>query len=305
MTERAWLPYAVLGVGVVALSWSAILIREAQAPALIIASYRMGLAALPMGTLAVIQRQRTREPKSATTIGPLLLSAAFLAGHFVFWINSVQRTSVVTSVVLVASQPLYVALASPLVLREAVERRVWLALLIAGAGAATMAAEDFGEGLGTVAGDLYAVLGGAFAAGYIMVGRWARPGVPWLRYVGTVYPVTAVLLLALTLVAGEPLTGYSTKTLVMIGLLALGPQLIGHNAVNWSLAFLPAVLVAMAILLEPVGATAWATLILDERPSAAEVIGGLLVLAGVYLALRPGSEETLAAEASTADGGAD
>ena len=90
-----------------------------------------------------------------------------------------------------------------------------------------------------------------------------------------------------------------------MGLLALGPQLIGHNAINWSLAYLPAVLVAIAILGEPVGATAWATLVLDERPSPLEAAGGLLVLVGVYLALRPQRAEVMATELSAADGRAD
>ena len=263
----------------------------------------MVLAGLPVGALAVLQHRRAPEPLSTATLGPLLLSAAFLAAHFGFWITSLQHTSIVTAVVLMATQPLFVALASPLLLGERVELRVWLALVITMTGAATMVAEDLGEGLGTVAGDAYAVLGGVFAAGYIMVGRWARPGTSWLRYIGIVYPVTAVLLFATMLVARDPLTGYTAKTLLMIGLLALGPQLIGHSAINWSLAFVPAVIVAMAILVEPVGATALASLILDEQPSAGEVIGGLLVLVGVYVALRPGAQVSPTAEVPAADGG--
>ena len=287
MKTAGWQPYVVLGVGVSAVAWAAILVREADAPALIIAAYRLTLASIPMGALALVQHRRAPEPISAGTVAPLVLSAAFLAAHFGFWIASLQRTSVVTAVVLMATQPLIVGIAAPLLLGEAVDRRVWLALGVALAGTAAMAIEDVGEALGTVAGDLYAVLGGIFAAGYLMVGRYARPGTSWLRYVGTVYPIAAVFLLASALVAGDSFTGYSTKTLLMIGLLALGPQLIGHSAINWSLAYLPVMLVAMAILVEPVGSTILATLILDERPSGVEMAGGALVLVGVYLALRP------------------
>jgi drug/metabolite transporter (DMT)-like permease len=300
MRDAKLVAYAVLGVGVLAVSWAAILVRQADAPALVIASYRLGLAALPVGTLAVLQQRRAPEPLSTSTVGPLLLSAAFLAAHFAFWITSLQHTSVVTAVVLMAAQPLFVALASPFVLHEPVERRIWLALAVAGAGTLTMAAEDFGEGLGTLAGDLYALLGGAFAACYILVGRWARPSTSWVRYVGVVYPVTALLLFAVVLMAREPLTGYSTKTYVMIALMALGPQLVGHSSINWALGYLPAVVVALAILVEPVGATALAALILDERPTAAEMLGGVLVLVGVYLGLRPEREETAVLEAEVA-----
>ncbi len=286
-----------------AVAWAAVLVRAAEAPALVIATYRLGLAALPVGALALVQQYRRPEPVSVATIGPRLLAAGFLAAHFGFWITSLQHTSIVTAVVLMATQPLFVALASPLLLREPVESRVWLALLIAMTGTVMMAIEDLGEGLGTVAGDAYAVLGGAFAAGYLMVGRWVRPGTSWLRYVGVVYPAAAVFLLAAMVAAGDPFTGYSTKTWVMIGLLALGPQLIGHSAINWALAYVPAVLVAMAILVEPVGATALAALILDEIPSVVEAIGGVVVLVGVYIALRPEQAAVPAARASEADAG--
>lgn len=291
MIARARLPYAALAIGVLAASWSAILVREAAAPALVIGTYRMIFAGLPVGAWAVLQRHREPEPLTRATFAPLLLSAAFLTGHFAFWIASVQQTSVITSVVLVAAQPLYVALLSPVMLGERVERHVWLAIAVASAGALTMAAEDVTQGLGTLAGDGYAVVGGLFAALYLMVGRRVRPTVSWPRYVGTVYPLTALLLLSLTLIAREPLAAHSNYSWAMIALLAVGPQLVGHNAINWSLAYLPAVLVSVAILGEPVGATAWAAIVLGEHPSIAELAGAPLVLLGVALALRPGRPE--------------
>ena len=273
--------YQVLAIGVVAVSCAAVLIREADAPALVIAAYRLGLAAVPTGALA-LATGRYRISREGLLVWP------FLALHFGFWIASLQQTSVTTSVVLVTTNPLFVGLASPFVLRERVSAATWTGIAIATAGAALMAAEDVGEGMGTLVGDLYALLGAVFGAGYLMMGRLARPRMSWVGYVGTVYPVTAVLLVLAVLVAGEPFTGYSTKTFVMLGLLALVPQLVGHSAINWSLGYVPAALVAIAILGEPVGATALAVLFLGETPSGLEIAGGLLVLAGVYAALRPG-----------------
>ena len=301
MAERPWLPYTVLLIGVAAVSWSAILIREATAPFLIIACYRLALASVPVGAMALIQSRRSPEPFVGRTSLLMLLSGALLAAHFAFWISSIQHTSIVTSVVLVATQPLYVAIASPLLLREKVEPYVWVALLVATLGAVTMVGEDIGEGFGTLAGDFYAALGGAFAAAYLIVGRSVRPTTSWTRYIGVVYTVSALCLFAALLVAGDDFTGYSTKTYVMIGLLALGPQLIGHSSINFSLAYLSAVVVAMAILLEPIGTTALAVVILDERPTIAEMAGGVLVLIGVYLAIRPRREERLVVEISSAD----
>jgi drug/metabolite transporter (DMT)-like permease len=278
--------YPVLATGVVAVSCAAVLIREADAPALVIAAYRLGLAAVPTGALA-LATGRCRPSQGGLLVWPLL-AGTFLALHFGFWIASLQHTSVTTSVVLVTTNPLFVGLASPFVLRERVSAATWTGIGIAAVGAALMAAEDLGEGAGTVVGDLYALLGAVFGAGYLMMGRLARPQMSWVGYVGIVYPAAAVLLVGSVLVAGEPFTGYSTKTFVMLGLLALVPQLVGHSAINWALAFVPAALAAVAILGEPVGATILAVFVLKEVPSAFEVAGAILVLAGVYAALRPG-----------------
>lgn len=301
MAERPWLPYLVLFVGVSAVSTSAILIREADAPFLAIACYRMAFAAAPVGALALLQHRRAPEPLFTNTLVPMILSGCLLAAHFAFWVRAVQETSIVTSVVLVTMQPLFVAIASPLLLRERVEPHIWLAIAVASAGALIMAAEDIGEGLGTLAGDLYATLGGMLAAAYLMVGRSVRPTTSWLRYIGVVYPVGALGLFAVLLVSGDDLGGFSTKAWLMIGGLAIGPQLIGHSSINFALAYLSAVIVAMAILLEPVGTTALAAVLLDERPTVAEMVGSVIVLAGVYMAIRPRREERLEMEIASAD----
>jgi drug/metabolite transporter (DMT)-like permease len=224
-----------------------------------------------------------------------------LAAHFAFWIESLKHTSVVTSVVLVAAQPLYVALLSPFWLHEPIERRVWFAIAIASCGALVMASEDLRDGLRTLGGDLYAALGGLASAAYIMVGRRVRPYVSWPRYVGIVYPLSAVMLVALALIARDSFFGYSTKTYVMMALLALVPQIIGHTSINWSLAHFSAVIVSIAILLEPVITTGLAIPILDEVPTPIETVGAALVLLGVYVALRPQREDRLAIEVSAAD----
>jgi drug/metabolite transporter (DMT)-like permease len=301
MNGNGWLAYAVLMVGVIGISWSAIFIRGADAPALTIGFYRMLISGVPMGALAVWYHRRSPEPTTRHAMWLLLLSAVLLAAHFAFWVESLNRTSVATSVVLVAAQPLYVAIASPLLLNEPVERYVWFAITIAMAGALIMAAEDLGDGLGTLTGDLFALLGGITSAGYFMVGRRVRPEVSWPKYVGIVYPLSAVFLFALVLIARDPITGFSAKTWLMFILLAVVSQLIGHSAINWSLAYLSAVIVSIAILLEPLITTLLAIPILDETPTLIELAGGLLVLAGVYLAIRPRPEQRLALEVSAAD----
>ena len=297
----AWLWYGVLSIGVIGISWSAIFIREADAPALAIGWWRMALSGAPMGALALLHHRRSREPLTRESFAPLVLSAALLALHFAFWVESLHRTSVATSVVLVAAQPLYVAMAAPLLLDEPVARHVWVAIAVATGGALLMAAEDLGNGFGTLVGDLFAALGGVTAAGYFIIGRRVRPSVSWFRYVGVVYPLSALMLLAMVLIARDPLVGYSAKTWTMLALTAVVSQLIGHSAINWSLAYISAVVVSIMILLEPVITTLLAIPILDETPTGVELVGGALVLVGVYLAIRPRQEERLTLEVAAAD----
>ncbi len=277
--------WAILAIGILAVSSAAVLIREAEAPSLVIAAYRLGLASAPLLLIAAAKRELPLSDRRMLLLSGL--AGVFMALHFAFWIVSLRETSVATSVALVASQPLFVALLSGPILGEPPSKAIWLGLALATAGGAIMVAEDIGEGTDTLIGDLFALLGAVFAAGYIMVGRIVRThGAGWQAYVTTAYSVAAVLLIAAALLNGSSIGGYSDKTYLMFALLALVPQLIGHTSLNRSLGYLPAVTVAIAILGEPVGATILAAIFLAETPTAIEVIGGLMLLAGVYAGVR-------------------
>jgi drug/metabolite transporter (DMT)-like permease len=277
---------AVLALGVAAVSTAAIFIREADAPALVISAYRLALASAPLLVLQGIRRRRLlpgRGGERALTV----LAGLFLAAHFGFWIASVQETSIITSVVLVTAQPLFVAVASGPLLGEKPSALAWAGIVIAAAGAAVMVSEDIGEGTDALRGDLFALLGAVFAAAYIITGRSLRTsGSEWLPYVTAVYSTAAVVLVLTALAAGHSPGGYSTETYLFFVLLALIPQLIGHTAINRSLGYLPAASVAIAILGEPVGATLLGAVFLDEIPTAVQLAGAALVLAGVYAGLR-------------------
>jgi drug/metabolite transporter (DMT)-like permease len=278
--------FAILALGVAAVSTAAVLIRQADAPALVIAASRMTMASMPLLLYAGVSRTallpRTRDRQLLT-----VLSGVFLALHFAFWIASVQQTSIVTSVVLVTSQPLFVAIASGPLLGERPHRSVWLGIGLAAVGGAIMVAEDIGRGRETLIGDLFALLGAVFAAAYILAGRRLRTtGSAWLPYVTSVYSTAAIVLVAVALIAGHGFGGYSGETYLYFALLALIPQLIGHTAINRSLGYLPAAAVAIAILGEPIGATALGAIFLDEIPTVLQASGAALVLAGVYAGIR-------------------
>jgi drug/metabolite transporter (DMT)-like permease len=276
----------VLATGVAAVSTAAVLIREADAPAIVIAAYRLGLASLPLLVLAGLKRARGLR-SSRDVLALMALSGVFLALHFGFWVASVKQTSILTSVVLVTTTPLFVGVVGGPLLGERPGRTIWLAMAVAALGTLVMVSEDFDAGGDTLTGDALALLGAVFAAGYIMAGRRVLGGgSDWLSYVTVTYSTAAVLLLCAAVLSGKPLTGFSSSTYALLVALAVIPQLVGHTAVNRSLGRLPAIVVSLAILGEPVGATILAAVILGEEPTLTQLAGGLVVLAGVALGVR-------------------
>lgn len=288
MTVRQLL---VLLAGVIAISWAAPLIRLAEpAPALTIAALRLVVAAPPMVAIAVARRERDLGALRPRDTALLLLSAVALAAHFAFWVVSVQRTSILASVVLVTMHPLFVAIGAWLFLRERPTRAVNIGIALGLVGAALLVGQGAGDA-GTLSGNLFALIGGVMSSVYLVIGRSARRRLSTATYGAVVYSVTAVLLVGLVLATGTPLGGHPRSAYVFIVLLALVPQLIGHNAMNWALGSLSATVVAVAILGEPVGAALIAAALLGEVPSLLEAVGGAVVLAGVYVALRGARSE--------------
>ena len=283
----------VLVVGVVAISWAAPLIRFAEpAPALAIAALRLVLAAPPMIVVALVRPDDGLRRLSARDRWLLVLSAVALAAHFAFWVVSVQRTSILASVVLVTMQPLFVAVGAALFLRERPTRDERIGIALGIAGAALLVGAGAADA-GTLTGNLYALIGGVMSSVYLVIGRGARRRLSTATYGAVVYSLTAVILLGLAVGTGTPLDGHPVSAYGAIALLALVPQLIGHNAMNWALGSLSAAVVAVAILGEPVGSALIAAALLHEVPGPLELAGGAVVLAGVYVALRGARRDAL------------
>jgi drug/metabolite transporter (DMT)-like permease len=141
-------------------------------------------------------------------------------------------------------------------------------------------------------GDLLAIVGAVMVGGYFMAGRKLRTKVSLLAYVTVVYSIAALGTLALTVLTRHSLSGYSAQTWAMLVLLAVVPQLLGHSSLNWALRLLPAAAVGVVTLGEPVGSTVLAHFLLREPPTLLTVLGGGLILAGIYLSLLGRSPQT-------------
>lgn len=284
---------AVLGgvaVGVVAVSFAAILIRVADAHPLALSFWRCALGAVALAPFAL--RARRGAPRLDGGQRRQLVGAGlFLALHFALFISSLSYTSVASSTVLVAMSPLFVGLGSAALLGEAPSRRTWSGVALAAVGAVVVGVGDVGPtdtAPDPPLGNALAFGGAAAVAGYLLAGRAARRRLPVTVYAAAAYAIAALVLLPVCLLAGADLAGYDTVTWLAIGGLVVGPQLLGHTVFNTLLSTVTATVVAVAVLAEPVGAAALAALLLAELPAAAFYAGGPLILAGVWLAVTSG-----------------
>jgi len=305
MTEqrsRLILPFALV-IAILAVSTSSIFIRFAQeeAPSLVIAALRLTFATLFLAPIALLRHRAELKSLPRRDLFLAVFSGLFLAVHFATWISSLEYTTVASSVVFVSTGPLWVALLSPIFLNENLTRAAIAGLGLAIVGGIVIGLSDvcnWNHGLRcpqmgqilqgrTMWGNFLALVGAWAVSGYIIIGRKVRSGISLIPYIFLVYGVSAIALIVIMFAAGESPRGYVAQTYGWIFLLALFPQLIGHSTYNWALRFLPASLVAITTLAEPVGSAILAYFILSEAPTTGVLLGGLLILAGIYMAVRP------------------
>jgi drug/metabolite transporter (DMT)-like permease len=296
-------PLIVMAVGVLAISTGSIFIRfaQAEAPSLIIAAYRLILAMCVLAPYGLARNGREIKGLKKRDWSLGLLSGFFLALHFATWVSSLEYTSVASSVIFVNTAPLWVALASPFFLKERLSLQAWIGVAIATLGGIIVAFSDAcavtsnGVSCNGLAnffsgpaffGNFLALAGAWTLAGYLMIGRGLRRALSLTSYIVVVYGFAMLMMIAVAMVMRLSFFGYSLNTYLWLGLLALFPQLVGHSASNYALGYLPAALVAVALLGEPVGATILASLLLHEVPTAFQIFGGILTLIGIYLVSR-------------------
>lgn len=273
-----------VAVGVLAVSAAAIFIRLAEAPALAVAFWRCALGVVVLLPPALAGRERFPRGRALRV---LVASGAALGAHFGFWIASLDYTSVAASVVLVSTTPVFVAILAYLLLGERTSRLSFFGILVALAGTAAIAS-DASAGSVALLGNVLAIGGALTFAVYVLIGRSQRTTVSIgvLPYSIVVYSAAALTLLPVALLSGAELWGYSRETWLWLWAIALGPQILGHTVLNWALRYVEASVISGTILAEPVVSALLAWLILAEKPGLATLLGGAVVLLGLFLLLR-------------------
>lgn len=277
-------PYLALLVGVLTVSTGAIFARLASdAPALVIAAYRVGLASLVIVPLAWLRVRHELLSLSRRDLGLASLSGLFLAMHFGAWISSLNYTSVANSVVLVNTNPLWVGLLTPLVTKERMQPGVVIGIILSVSGGVIIGVGDFSGGDNALWGDALALVGSWCAAGYLLLGRSLRRRLSLLAYVCVCYAGAAIFLWILVLSLGLPISGFSGSTYTWFFAMALISQLIGHSSFNWALKWFSASLIAVSLLGEPVLSTLLAYILFHEGLTVSKLIGGVLILLAIYV----------------------
>lgn len=273
-----------------AVSWASILIKLSGAEALPTAFYRMALASVILIIPAMPKLIKILPKLTGQQIILLILSGLALGLHFATWITSLFYTTISNSVILVAMQPVFLMIMETILLKEKIAGKAIFGMLIALGGMIIITGGDISLGSEHLWGDFLALAGAFFAGIYLLIGRKLRVHLNNLEYISIVYSIAAVLLLIISLFYNENLTDYPTKTWIFFLLLALVPTVVGHSLYNWLLKYIPAYRVATVILGEPIGATILAIFFFNQIPGWMTIIGGVLILIGIYVVLRQSGE---------------
>jgi drug/metabolite transporter (DMT)-like permease len=277
-------PYIILIGGIIGVSTGAVFARLADAPALVTAAYRVGLAALILIPLAGWKAREELRQLSWRDIKLAVLAGLFLATHFATWISSLDYTAIANSVVLVNTIPLWVGLLTPFITGDRIQKSTVISIVLSVIGGGVIGFGDFATGGQALWGDFLAIIGAFSAALYLLLGRNLRRKLSLLSYVAVCYGSAAVLLWLVVLLLKLPITGYSSQTVAAFWAMALISQILGHSSYNWALKWFSTGFIAVALLGEPIGSTILAYIIFDEGLTWLKLAGGLFILSAIYIA---------------------
>lgn len=269
-------------MAIVSISFASIFIKWSEAPAVIIAAYRMLFAALILMPFALRKAYREEmrwlERKQWWAVG---LIGIILAFHFVAFNAALKETSVASATILITCHPIVVGVLGYIYLKER-PRRSGAGIVLGLAGVVVISSADLSGG--AIYGDLLALAGMLAAALYLLGGRVLRQRISVIPYAFLIYLIAAAVLFLAAVATGVPLWPYPADELVLFLALAAVSTIFGHTLLNWSLRYLPAAFVSLSMLGEPVGASILAFFLLSETPGPGMLVGGAMVMAGILLA---------------------
>ncbi|HET6653140.1 MAG TPA: DMT family transporter [Nocardioides sp.] len=276
--------FLLMAVAVVAVSLSGPLMALAVVPPLAIAFWRNAFATVAIAPAVVVRRGDELRELTGRRLGLVLVSGVMLAIHFATWVTSLTLTSVASATAMVCLQLAWIV-AWQLLRGERFDTRVLVGLALAFGGVLVVTGVDFTLSTEALVGDALALVGGAAAAAYTVIGSRARQTTSTTTYTFVCYGSCAGLLAVACLVAGQDLGGYPLEQWGLLLLITATAQLLGHSVLNHLLATTSPMYVSLALLLEVPGAALLAALILGQQPPLAALLGLAVMVAGMALVI--------------------
>ena len=279
-------PILVLTIGVTCLSFGSIFVRFADAPALVKSAYRLGISSLIIVPYALIFHRREYLAMSRRDFGLCAASGFFLALHFATWIASLDYTTIASSVILVNTIPVWIALFGVMTGAARMSRKMWASVSLGFLGACIVGYGDISFGATALKGNILAVAGAWLAGAYILCGREVRKKLGLVPYIALCYGIAAVVLWSAIIAGGYKITGFSNVTWGAFIGLAVMSQILGHSSYNWALGYFSAEFVGIMLLGEPLGSVVLAYFLFDEAPTPVKIVGGALLLYAIVIAAK-------------------
>lgn len=284
--DRQWLAYAALALTISGISWSAIFVRWAGISGSASALYRVLIAAAVLMPWRLVRG--SQRPVTRRAVRLAILGGMFFGLDLALYNTAVMRTSAATATFLGNSSPIFVGLGAWLLFRRPTSRAFWAGLALAVAGGATMILSHVrgASSAGDPVGDLLALLAGVFFAGYLLTTEHVRAEMDTLTFNTLAVGGSVAIAFILCLAMGVPLTGYSKSTWAALAGLGLVSQLAAYYGLVYALGHLPVTITSVGLLLQLPLTAILAALLLHEPITRAQIVGGALVLAGVYVVNR-------------------
>lgn len=276
-------PYFALIIGAIAVSTSAILVKLAHAPAGIIATYRLLFTVFLMAPLFFTKYFKELKDIRKKEWLYSIISGVLLAFHFIFWFESLNYTSVASSVVLVALQPIFAFIGTYVFFKERISVGAFFSGIIAIIGSIIISWGDFKISGMALWGDFLALTAAIWVTAYFLFGQSVRKQISLVTYTFVVYSISSITLIIYDVIMGYSFFTYSKQDWIVFLLLAIIPTLLGHTLFNWAIRWLSTSVISMSILFEPVGAAILAYFILNEVLTLTQFVGGVIVLLGLFL----------------------
>lgn len=281
------LAYLALASAIFGMAWSALFVRWAGVPAPASAFYRVLIALLILLPWRVVRGGRTA---TRTAVWLAVAGGAFFAFDLLLFNSAVLRTSAATAVLLGNNAPIFVGLASWFIFRRRPRTSFWIGLALALAGCALIVFWDASRGSAVhhvdAVGDLFALTAAVFWAGYMVTTERVRMEMDTLTFNVVAVTASALTLLLVCMAMRIPLTGYSTRTWMALLALALVSQVASYYALVYALGHLPATVTSVSILGQVPLTALLAAAFLAEPLTLAQLAGGAVVLAGIYVVTR-------------------